>query len=88
MQFSGLEFNDDGDEFYEIDKSMGGGYSGGHMSGSQNYPYYGSRGNYRYYPDDGYMDTGRMDSGGGHMWGDHKYDSFRGKDTMTFSLNY
>ena len=25
--------------------------------------------------------------GSGHMW-DNKYDSFRGKDTMTFSLNY
>ena len=33
MQFSGVEFNDDGpDDFYDIDKSMGG-YGGGHMGG-------------------------------------------------------
>ena len=89
MQFSGVEYNDDGqDDFYEpMDKSMGG-YSGGHMSGPQNYPYYGGRGgNYGgRYEDYSYVDG--PGPGPSSMWNDQHVDSWRGKDHMTFSLHY
>ena len=86
IQFSGVEFNDDAqDDFYEpMDKSMGG-YGGGHMGGPQNYSYYGQRGgNYSSRYDDYGWDGPNM-----VMWNEHRSEHlWRGKDTMTFSLNY